>query len=290
MLELCFDKAEARANVLDDACFAELDTITTALAQDSNIRGLLISSAKTHFCLGADIQQFPDRFQHTDAALRDWVSHIHQILNRIEQLPFPCVAAVNGMALGGGAELALAADYRVAAPNSQFGFPEVTLGICPFFGGMTRFTHLVGVTAALDWMMHGKFHEVTTAQLAELRLVDCISDETNLRSTAIDYLLSAQNNDDYRSQRQRKRNAISTQDFSDARLGEACQSAQASLNDDTPATQAIMRAVTNICRESLDTALSIETDTFLALAKTPEAQHRIQAFLEQQAKKRAQKK
>src|SRR6478735_1020100 len=153
---LTFDKPGSSANVLSRAALLELDTHLKALAATSP-RGLVIRSAKSNgFIAGADIREF---VALADAAQAEqMVRNAQGILDSIEALPCPTVAIINGFALGGGLELALACRYRVGIKSDNFsvGLPEVMLGIHPGFGGTVRSVRIAGVRAAMQMMLTGK--------------------------------------------------------------------------------------------------------------------------------------
>ncbi|MGI8738812.1 MAG: 3-hydroxyacyl-CoA dehydrogenase NAD-binding domain-containing protein [Gammaproteobacteria bacterium] len=153
---LCLDVPIAAANVLNAAVFDELDQILTALSAAAP-RGVAFCSGKPGgFIAGADVKAFQTIRGSDDAYAI--VRRGQGIMNRIEALPCPTVAVINGFCLGGGLELALACDYRVALddPSARLGLPEIKLGIHPGFGGTLRSIRLLGAVAALDMMLTGK--------------------------------------------------------------------------------------------------------------------------------------
>ncbi len=143
------------ANSLSREVMEELDARLTEVERQSP-RGLVIQSAKAGFIAGADVREFA-QVRSPEEAL-PFVRAAHAILDRLERLPCPTVAAINGYCLGGGLELALACRYRVCVddPKTVLGFPEVMLGIHPGFGGTVRAVRLIGVTAAMDLMLTGR--------------------------------------------------------------------------------------------------------------------------------------
>jgi len=147
---LSFDKKGASANVLSADVMAELDQIFDEL-RANNPRGLIIRSAKdSGFIAGADVEEFT-RIKDADEAMR-LVKRGWDLYNKLDALPFPTLALVNGFCMGGGVELALACRYRVAVdqPGTRFALPEVMLGILPGWGGVKRLPRLVGRTRATE--------------------------------------------------------------------------------------------------------------------------------------------
>src|SRR5688572_1593758 len=136
--ELCFDRRDDAINKFDARTLNELREATAAIQQDGKVRGLLVSSAKDVFIVGADITEFGRNFALAEAEIAQWAVEANKIFSAVEDLPFPSVAAINGFALGGGMEMCLSCDYRVMAATAQVGQPEVKLGIIPGFGGTVR--------------------------------------------------------------------------------------------------------------------------------------------------------
>lgn len=143
------DKLNAlNADVIDD-----LDAFFSKAETDASIRGVILTGAgEKSFVAGADIA----RFRELDGASgRVFADRGQTVFNRIENLPKPVIAAVNGFALGGGSELALACHIRIASDNAVFGQPEVNLGILPGYGGTQRLPRLVGLGRATELILTG---------------------------------------------------------------------------------------------------------------------------------------
>src|SRR5713226_10550049 len=167
---LSFDKQGASANILSADVMAELDRMLDEL-RTRNPRALVIRSGKdSGFIAGADVEEFT-RIKDADDAMR-LVKRGWDLYNKLEALPFPTLALVNGFCMGGGVELALACRYRVAVdqPGTRFALPEVMLGILPAWGGVKRLPRLVGPTAALDMLLTGRAVDARRAK--RLGLVD----------------------------------------------------------------------------------------------------------------------
>jgi 3-hydroxyacyl-CoA dehydrogenase/enoyl-CoA hydratase/3-hydroxybutyryl-CoA epimerase len=152
---LTFDKPGASANSLSRAAMEELDERLREIEQQRPA-GLVIRSGKSGFIAGADVSEF-GQVSAPDEAVPS-IRAAHAVLQRLEDLPFPTVAAINGYCLGGGLELAMACRHRICAddPKVTLGLPEVMLGIHPGFGGTVRAVQLVGVATAMDLMLTGK--------------------------------------------------------------------------------------------------------------------------------------
>jgi len=142
-----------KMNALNKEVFKDLDEVIDEIYQNSEIKSALITGAGNKaFIAGADISEFLelDASQATELAARG-----HKLFDKIENSPKPIVAAVNGFALGGGCELALACHFIYASENAKFGQPEVNLGLTPGYGGTQRLTQLVGRNLAMELLMSG---------------------------------------------------------------------------------------------------------------------------------------
>ena len=153
--ELVFD-AKGSVNKFDRQTISDLDEATQAIAANSDVKGVVVRSAKPAFIVGADITEFTDMFAQPEEEILAWVAKTSKVFDRFEDLPVPTVAAVNGFALGGGCEMALACDLRVVDTTASIGLPEVKLGLMPGFGGTVRLPRLIGSDNALEWMTTGK--------------------------------------------------------------------------------------------------------------------------------------
>jgi enoyl-CoA hydratase len=140
-------------NALNAALMAEIDALVDAIAKDLTVKAVIFTgSGDKAFVAGADIAEM----QPMSAVQgRDWGKFGQRIMDKIENLPQPVIAAVNGFALGGGCELAMACDIRIASDKAKFGQPEVTLGIPPGFGGTQRLARLVGKGRAKELLFTG---------------------------------------------------------------------------------------------------------------------------------------
>ncbi len=179
---LCIDKDDASANVLSASVLEEFSEII-ARFEASPPRGLVLYSGKNNgFVMGADINEFTS-IKSAEQAF-ELIRLGQQVMDRLEALQCPTVAAINGFALGGGLELALACDYRLALSNQKpiLGLPEVQLGLHPGFGGTVRAVQIMGVRAAMPLMLTGK--PITVSKAIRQRLIDRIAAADNWRQAA----------------------------------------------------------------------------------------------------------
>lgn len=159
IVQITIDRPD-KLNAMNLDVMDEFITILDNLEKDSSKIVIITGSGQKAFSAGADIE-YMNTIGPTDAekyALRG-----HEVLNKIEKLPKPVIAAINGYALGGGCELALSCDIRFASKNAQLGQPEVTLGICPGWGGTQRLLRLVGPARAKDLIFSGRRIDVEEA-------------------------------------------------------------------------------------------------------------------------------
>jgi len=179
---LLFDRAGASANTLSGDLLEELDKVLTEL-ETARPTGLVVRSAKTSgFIAGADVNEFRGV---TDAgAVESQIGRAHAVIDRMEALRIPTVAVIHGFCLGGGLEVALACQMRIAIDDARFGFPEVMLGLHPGLGGTVRFSHLVNPMQAMTLMLTGKTIDARKAKA--LGLVDAVTQERHVRAAVKD--------------------------------------------------------------------------------------------------------
>src|SRR5580693_4220431 len=175
---LLFDKKDSSANTLSEDVLTELNAVLDKIERD-HPRGLVIRSAKrSGFIAGADIAQF--RGVTDPAAIEATLTRGHAVLDRLDRLPLPTVAVIHGYCLGGGLEVALACDFRIAVDYASFGFPEVLLGLHPGLGGTVRLPHLISPVQAMTMMLTGRTERARRARA--LRLVDAVTQERHVRA------------------------------------------------------------------------------------------------------------
>ena len=159
-------------NALHTGLLLEISTALELVAVDHKVRALVITGEGRAFAAGADVEglaSLTDAFSGREASLAG-----QDVMNSLAALPLPTVAAINGYALGGGLELALACDLRVASPGTRLGLPEVGLGLIPGYGGTQRLPRLIGLGRALDLILTGR-HVLAEEALA-LGLINQVSD------------------------------------------------------------------------------------------------------------------
>jgi len=141
-------------NALNKEVFEDLLRLVEVIESDKTVRAMILTgSGEKAFCVGADLKE-RQGMNEKDILVR--LDFVHKIYTRLENLPFPVIAAMNGIALGGGLELALACDFRICAENATLGFPEVELAIIPGNGGTQRLARLIGLPKAMELILLAK--------------------------------------------------------------------------------------------------------------------------------------
>ena len=180
---LTFDRPDSGANIFDAATLDELNEQLDGVEKDASLRGLILASAKKSiFVAGADLKTLLQGAK-TDE-MREFIERGQQVFNRLANLGIPTVAAIHGASAGGGYEVALACDYRVAsdAPATRIGLPETTLGLIPAWGGCTRLPRLIGASDAAGVILKGKLYSAQEA--LKLGLVDDVAPPDQLLDRA----------------------------------------------------------------------------------------------------------
>ncbi|MEY2601702.1 MAG: 3-hydroxyacyl-CoA dehydrogenase / enoyl-CoA hydratase / 3-hydroxybutyryl-CoA epimerase / enoyl-CoA [Verrucomicrobiota bacterium] len=180
---LTFDRPESGANIFDAATMSELSEHVDAIEREESLRGLIITSAKKSiFIAGADLKTLLKQAQTGE--LRDFIAEGQRVFNRIAALKIPSVAAIHGACAGGGYEITLACDWRVASddPATRIGLPETTLGLIPAWGGSTRLPRLIGEDTAAEVILKGKLYSASEA--LKMGLVDEVASREQLLDAA----------------------------------------------------------------------------------------------------------
>jgi 3-hydroxyacyl-CoA dehydrogenase/enoyl-CoA hydratase/3-hydroxybutyryl-CoA epimerase len=275
---LTFDRAGSSANIFDRETLEELESHLATLEKETGIRGLILISAKPKiFIAGADLNAFArDTSEH---ALGDMVDRGHRIFTRLSRLKIPSVAAVHGMCLGGGLEVALACDWRVATLDkaTKLGLPETQLGILPAWGGSTRLPRLIGLPAALGLILTGK--QLAGAQALKAGVVDEV--------THAEYLLDAARRLVSRGKRPASQARWSnTFPFTRFIAAKARRQVRAKTRGHYPAPLKAIEVCARAASGSLEEGLALEKKGFLELVQTPECRNLLSVFfLQERAKK-----
>ncbi len=285
-LELIFDVKDSKVNILSQAIIAELGEAVKAIAQSGIETGLIISSGKKGFAAGADITEFNTLFGAPTAQVLEKMAQSNKVFNALEDLPMPTVAAINGDAFGGGLELALAADYRVAAEGARVGLPEVTLGIMPGFGGTVRLPRVIGIENALQWITTGAPRRGDAA-LSE-GAVDSLVSAQVLRESAQEILTQCNSGKlDYQGRRVEKKSALPLSPEALTTFFETAKTAVATkAGAHYPAPIAVAAALEEAAGMARDQALEVEAKFLAKIVKTDVRASLVGLFLNGQALKK----
>lgn len=266
-------------NVFSEAMMADLaaliELIEKAVAAGQPPAGLVITSGKSSFVAGADLAMIQDfgamRFSATWQEMRDRYSYLGKLFRRLEKLPVPTVAAVNGLALGGGLELAMACHGRVCidAPYVQLGLPEVLLGLLPGAGGTQRLPRYVGLELSTKMLLDGK--PLSAAQAKASGLVDRLASAENLVATASEMVLSMSAGARWDSPEYRMATDVAVATTDPGFRHWACQVAGISDRDAKlyPAVDAIINCLVGGYTKPIDAACDVEWDIFVDLMSNP---------------------
>ena len=279
--KLAFDLEGSSVNKFNQQTLQELQEVVAQLGA-ADVKGLVFCSNKSGFIVGADITEFTAMFAAPEEQIMDWLVQANKIFSAIEDLPYPTVTAINGTALGGGFELAVATDYRVATAAAQVGFPEVKLGIIPGFGGTVRLPRIIGADNANQWISSGA--HMRAEQAFKEGALDALVEPEKLLAAAEDLVLQAHEGKlDYRAVRAEK---LSPLPLSPIELNVAFETAKgmvaAKAGRNYPAPVAAVKVMQEAASQGREGALEIEHKAFVGLARMEVTANLVQMFLNDQ--------
>jgi len=257
---LTFDRPESGANIFDAATLDELNEHLDFVENDASLRGLIIASAKKSiFIAGADLKTLLQQAQSGDMGA--FIARGQHIFSRLANLKIPTVAAIHGASAGGGYEVALACDYRIANddPATRIGLPETTLGLIPAWGGCTRLPRLIGTEKAAEVILKGKLYSAQEA--LKLGLVDEIAPRDRLLDRAREKLRAGK--------RRLEGGAPATP---------GSQELASPRQHGNAAPERAGQTINNTLSISPDESLQMELDTIVELGKTESTQNLIHNF------------
>ncbi|HAS15293.1 MAG TPA: fatty acid oxidation complex subunit alpha FadB, partial [Idiomarina abyssalis] len=275
--ELQFD-AKGSVNKFDQATLEEFSEALTKLQNTDDLRGVIVTSSKSTFIVGADITEFLTLFSDQEKT-RSWVAKASRVFDQLEDLPVPTVGAVKGFALGGGCEALLACDYRVADTTATIGLPEVKLGLIPGFGGTMRLPRVIGPDNALEWITTGKNNKALDA--LSVGAVDAVVEPENLTKAALNLAkAAAAGEQDWKAKRQPKLEPLKANDTElMMTLVTAKGLIAAKAGKHYPAPHKALEAIENGAREHREGALKAENNAFFDLTQTEACQAQVGIFL-----------
>ncbi|MEO1078461.1 MAG: fatty acid oxidation complex subunit alpha FadB [Pseudomonadota bacterium] len=282
IVELCFDLKNESVNKFDQLTVGSLTEALDALSGESDVRGLLVTSAKGVFIVGADITEFTSLFDSAGEDIAGFTAVNNNNLNRLQNLPYPTLAVINGFAMGGGLEICLACDLRVMSSAAKIGLPESKLGILPGWGGTVRLPRLIGVDEAVTWMATGKEQRADAALKAGA--VDAVAAPEQLRDVALATLDQAMDGKIDVHKRRHTKSAPLPLNDTEAMMSfftiKAMVAQQAGKH--YPAPVKIVDVIEKARSMTLEEALTVEAEGFAELATTPVAAALVGVFLNDQ--------
>lgn len=278
-LSFCSPKS---VNKLDLATLESLDKALDALIAHQGLKGLLLTSDKDAFIVGADITEFLGLFAKTDAELDQWLQFANSIFNKLEDLPVPTISVIKGHALGGGCECVLATDMRIGDKTTSIGLPETKLGIMPGFGGCVRLPRVIGADSAMEIITQGKACRADEA--LKIGLLDAVVETDALYESALQTLNSAINEKlDWQARRAQKTSPLTLsklESMMSFTMAKGLVAQKAGPHYPAPMTAVI--TIEEGARFARNEALDIERKHFVKLAKSEEARSLVGLFLNDQ--------
>lgn len=281
-VELQFNAGDDPINKFDRQTLEELNKAIEHIQKDASVQGLMLTSSKDSFIVGADITEFLSVFALSDESIKDWLKKVHAIFNHLEDFDFPTITAIHGYALGGGLEVALCTDFRIATPTSKIGLPEVKLGIFPGFGGSVRLPRLIGSDNAIEWIATGNEQNAKNAFLNGA--IDAIVEPEKLREAALNTLKQATKGSiNWKAKKQEKKSPILLGNIESTMVFEGAKGfIQAKAGPHYPAPVTSVKAIQEGAALPRDSALELERKYFVTVAKTEVAKNLVGLFLNDQ--------
>ncbi len=283
--QLNFDLEGESVNKFNRVTIEELGAAAESLKNAKGIKGLIVTSTKDCFIVGADITEFTDLFAGSEEELVANNIKANTVFSAIEDLPFPTVTAINGIALGGGFEMCLSTDYRVMSTTAKVGLPEVKLGIFPGFGGTVRLPRLIGADNAIEWIAGTKEYKADDA--LKFGAVDAVVAPDKVVEAAINLVKQAIDGKvNQKARREEKTSKLKLNPMESMMTFETAKgfvAGQAGPN--YPAPVEAIKVMQKHSGMSRDKAIEVEAKGFAKMAKTSVASSLIGLFLNDQALK-----
>jgi 3-hydroxyacyl-CoA dehydrogenase/enoyl-CoA hydratase/3-hydroxybutyryl-CoA epimerase/3-hydroxyacyl-CoA dehydrogenase/enoyl-CoA hydratase/3-hydroxybutyryl-CoA epimerase/enoyl-CoA isomerase len=277
--QVTFDQPQSKANTLGQAVLREFEAILNQLEANTSLRGLILASGKPGmFIAGADLKEL-GAARPEAAQIRALVQRGLDVIARFEKLPFPTVAVIDGACLGGGLEVALGCDYRLAGshPKIEIGCPEVKVGLIPGWGGTQRLPRIIGAGLACELICSGD--SLTARRARELGLVFDAVPSDRIAEEAKRLLAWSHETRDWERAREQKRLPIGLTEEQHAFTFAVTRAAvEAKTKGQLPAPVAALDAIAKGCNLPLDEALKVETDAFVPLVGSTISRNLIAIF------------
>lgn len=287
--ELKFNNLDESVNKFDQATLAEWRETIELLNQRSDVKAVMATSGKPVFIVGADIMEFGELFASSKETLIQWLEKANEVFTGFENLAVPTASAIDGIAFGGGFEMCLTCDLRVASPKAQVGLPESKLGLVPGFGGSVRLARVIGADNAFEWLSTGKGYKADAAM--KLGALDAVVASENLLDATEQMLLdAAAGKIDWHSRRAEKKSALQLNPTEAAMSFMTSKGFIASkAGPHYPAPIKGVEIIEKSAGMALEDAIKVEHQAFAEMAHTPQASSLIQLFLNDQVLKKKAK-
>ena len=274
-----FDQPGSRANTLGQAVLAEFETVTGELRRRTDLKGLILRSGKPGmFIAGADLRELGVAQSDPDQT-RTLVRRGLDVIAGFESLPYPTVALIDGACMGGGLEVALGFDFRLAGtnPKTDIGFPEVKVGLIPGWGGTQRLTRLIGASLAADIICAGD--SVNADRAREVGIVFDVVPSERLLEEGRRLLEWAQQSGAWKDARRRKQQPVGlSEEQHSFTFAVARAQVLAKTKGQLPAPLAALDAIAKGCNLPLEEGLKAETEAFVPLVGSPISRNLIAVF------------
>lgn len=287
--ELKFDLQGESVNKFNRVTLEDLDAAVKAIQGNSDVKGVLVTSGKDVFIVGADITEFGNTFKGSEEEIASWTLEANQIFNAVEDLEVPTLTAINGIALGGGFEMCLATDMRVMSEKAKVGLPEVKLGLMPGFGGTVRLPRVIGADNAIEWICMGAENKPEKA--LKDGAVDAVVAADKLKEQAVAMLKSAIAGEiNWQARREEKKAKLKLNAMEAMMVFETAKGFVAGqTKGQYPAPIVAIKTMQKAAGAGRDKALEAEAKGFAQLAKTSESNALIGLFMNDQLLKKKAK-
>jgi 3-hydroxyacyl-CoA dehydrogenase/enoyl-CoA hydratase/3-hydroxybutyryl-CoA epimerase len=276
---LTFDRPGSSANIFDIHTLDELAGQLDFIERQTKLKGVIFISAKRSiFIAGLDLNLL--RENTSPGEVRALIERGQAVMNRVAALPIPTVAAIHGAAVGGGCEISLACDYRIASPDraTKIGLPETKIGLLPAWGGSTRLPRLIGLPKALEIILDGK--TLPAKQALKLGVVDELSPAECLTAAAARKISEGK---PFRPDHWPTNNALAASVIRSRVRKQLLRKTRGNY----PAVLKALDVVTRGSSRSIGASLALEHDGMLELAQTDACRNLIRVFfMQERAKKR----
>lgn len=284
---ILIDVPDTKVNTLSTQSMTELNDAIDKISATSSVKGLVIASGKAdNWIAGADVHEVQWLQNRPQIESYDATQLGKEVFSKLEKLPYPSVAAINGTCLGGGTELALACTYRIASPKAKIGLPEVKLGLIPGWGGCIRLPKLVGLQQSLGLIMEGKILDAKKAW--KINFIDEVTEPGEVLSRAKELAAGARPKRASLSfQTKAMQVLLEKNDLGRSILrNEAYKAMMRATKGKYPAPKEALNVILKSVSMPIDKAFELESQTFSRLAMTNVSKNLVGIFFAQNESKK----